>query len=148
MSSHVEEEIQRRIARARAEEERKRREREELAAARTVGVTRRHAAKLRRQGQTSRDDFGVRVYRRHNCEAVHTTWTDFARCVWPDAEVAGNGPYAAVACAARTVTLYAALPPALASKRGLDRDGCGPNCRGRHQVIALDPGPRNAGAAA
>lgn len=148
MTSHVEEQIQQRIARARAEEERKRREREELAAARTAGIARRHAAKLNRQGQTPRDGFGVRVYRRHNCQAAHATWADFAQCVWPAAEIAGNGPYAAVSCSARTVTLYTALPPALASKRGLDRDGCGPDCRRRHQVIALDPGPRQSGAVA
>ncbi|KAB1149240.1 hypothetical protein F7R91_05635 [Streptomyces luteolifulvus] len=48
MTSHVEQQIQERIARVRAEEERKRKEREELAAARTKGLARRHAQKLRR----------------------------------------------------------------------------------------------------
>ncbi|MEU8688841.1 hypothetical protein [Streptomyces sp. NPDC048665] len=148
MSSHVENEIQARIARVRAEEERKRQQRAELAAARTAGLTKRHVQRLRNQGQTPRDGFGVRVDRRHNCEAVHATWADFAQCVWPAAEIAGNGPYAAVSCAARTVTLYSALPPALASRRGLDRDSCGPDCTSRHLVVALNPGPDGSGAAA
>lgn len=52
MTSHVEAEIQRRIAAARAEEERKRKQREELAAARRVGVARRHAQKLRHLTET------------------------------------------------------------------------------------------------
>lgn len=147
MTSHIEQQIQARIARVRAEEERKRLEREELAAARTVGVARRHAQRLRNQGQNAVSGFGVKVYRRHNCDAVHATWTDFARCVWPAAEVTGNGAYAAVSCAASAVTLYGVLAVALAHKRGLDRDGCGPTCQRRHQVIALDPGPRTGTAA-
>jgi hypothetical protein len=48
VSSHVEQQIAARIARARAEEERKRQQREELAAARQAGLARRHAQKLRR----------------------------------------------------------------------------------------------------
>ncbi|MFC9637136.1 hypothetical protein ACFTZF_01130 [Streptomyces mirabilis] len=147
MTSHVENEIQARIARVRAEQERKRLERAELAAARKAGVARRHSAKLRRQGQPSKDGFQVRVYRRHNCEAVHTTWAEFARCVWPAAEVTGDGPYAAVSCAARTVTLYPVLAVALARKRAHDRDGCGSDCRRAHQCIALDPGPVSGAAA-
>lgn len=51
MTSHVEQQIAARIARVRAEEERKRQQREELAAARTAGLRRRHAAKLRRQAE-------------------------------------------------------------------------------------------------
>lgn len=47
MTSHVEAEIQARIARVRAEEERKRQQREELARRRAAGLARRHAAKLR-----------------------------------------------------------------------------------------------------
>ena len=48
MTSHVENEIQARIDRVRAEAERKQRERAEFAAARAAGVARRNAAKLRR----------------------------------------------------------------------------------------------------
>ena len=55
MTSHVENEIQRRIARARAEEERKRKQREELAAARQAGLARRHAQKLRRLAERGLD---------------------------------------------------------------------------------------------
>ncbi|MFK0154618.1 hypothetical protein ACIQVK_21405 [Streptomyces sp. NPDC090493] len=47
-TSAVEQAIAARIARVRAEEERKRQERAEFAAARTAGVARRHAGKLRR----------------------------------------------------------------------------------------------------
>lgn len=47
MTSHAENEIQRRIARVRAEQERKRQEREQLAARRAVGLARRHAQKLK-----------------------------------------------------------------------------------------------------
>jgi hypothetical protein len=50
VSSHVENEIERRIARVRAEAERKRQERAELAARRAAGLARRHAAKLRALG--------------------------------------------------------------------------------------------------
>ncbi|QIY72058.1 hypothetical protein HEP84_25820 [Streptomyces sp. RLB1-33] len=148
MTSHVEQQIQERIARVRAEEERKRQQREELAAARTAGLARRNARRLRNQGQTPKEGFGVKVYRKHNCEALHSSWSEFAACVWPAAEVAGDGPYAAVSCSARTVTLYGVLAVALARKRAHDRDGCGPDCARRHQVIALDPGPERTGAAA
>lgn len=55
MSSHVENEIQARIARVRAEGERRRQQREELAAARTAGVARRHAQKLYRQAPTPQE---------------------------------------------------------------------------------------------
>lgn len=55
MPSHVEAEIERRIARARLEEERKRREREEFAAARAKGLTQRHAQKLRALAQRGLD---------------------------------------------------------------------------------------------
>ncbi|MFF3912668.1 hypothetical protein ACFYZB_04155 [Streptomyces sp. NPDC001852] len=145
---NVDDVIAERIEAARRKAEDAKRRRAELAAARTAGVARRHTAKLNRQGQTPSSGFGVRVYRRHNCQAVHATWADFAQCIWPAAETAGNGPYAAVACAARTVTLYSALPTALASKRGLDRDSCGPDCANRHLVVALNPGPDGSGAAA
>ncbi|WP_329340705.1 hypothetical protein OG252_33175 [Streptomyces sp. NBC_01352] len=46
MTSHVEAEIQARIARVRAEEERKRKQREELARRRKAGVAARNARKL------------------------------------------------------------------------------------------------------
>lgn len=46
MSSHVEQQIQARIARVRAEEERKRQQREELAARRAAGLAKRNARKL------------------------------------------------------------------------------------------------------
>lgn len=55
MTSHVEQQIQERIARVRAEEERKRKEREELAARRAKGLARRHAAKLRQLAQRGLD---------------------------------------------------------------------------------------------
>ncbi|WP_328845465.1 hypothetical protein [Streptomyces sp. NBC_00258] len=55
MTSHVEQQIQERIARVRAEEERKRRQREELARRRTAGLARRHAAKLRALAQRGID---------------------------------------------------------------------------------------------
>lgn len=47
MTSHVEVEVQRRIAEARAKAEQERRRRAELAAARRRGLAARHAAKLR-----------------------------------------------------------------------------------------------------
>jgi hypothetical protein len=50
MTSHVDRAIAERIARVRAEAERKRQERAELAARRTAGLAKRHAAKLRALG--------------------------------------------------------------------------------------------------
>ena len=47
MTSHVEAEVQRRIAAARRKAENDKRLREELAAARAAGLAKRHAAKLR-----------------------------------------------------------------------------------------------------
>jgi hypothetical protein len=47
---NVDDIVQARIARVRAEAERKRQEREELAARRTAGLAKRHAAKLRALG--------------------------------------------------------------------------------------------------
>lgn len=148
MTSHVEAEVQRRIEAARRREAEQKRQREELAAARTAGLARRNARRLRNQVQAPKDGFGVRVYRRHNCQAVHDTWASLAQCVWPAAEVAGDGPFAAVSCSARTVTLSGVLAVALARKRVHDRDSCGPDCTRRHQVVALDPGPEPSGAAA
>lgn len=55
MTSHVEQQIQARIARVRAEEERKRLEREELARRRTAGLAKRHAQKLRRLAEKGSD---------------------------------------------------------------------------------------------
>jgi len=55
MSSHVEDEIQRRIARVRAEAERKRQERAEFAAARTAGLGYRHSARLRNLAGSQQD---------------------------------------------------------------------------------------------
>lgn len=55
MVSHVEQAIAARIARVRAEQERQRREREELAAARTAGLARRHAQRLRNLAQHGLD---------------------------------------------------------------------------------------------
>ncbi len=55
MTSHVEQQIAERIARARAEEERRRKEREELARRRTAGLARRHAAKLRHLAERGLD---------------------------------------------------------------------------------------------
>ncbi|MEH0582820.1 hypothetical protein QA942_01400 [Streptomyces sp. B21-106] len=54
MVSHIEQQIQARIARVRAEEERKRQQREELAAARTAGLAKRHVAKLRALAEKGR----------------------------------------------------------------------------------------------
>lgn len=55
MTSHVEQQIQALIARARAEEARKREQREELNTARTAGLAKRHAQKLRRLAEKGRD---------------------------------------------------------------------------------------------
>jgi hypothetical protein len=55
VTSHVEQQIQARIARVRAEAERKRQEREGLARRRTAGLAKRHAAKLRALAQQGLD---------------------------------------------------------------------------------------------
>ncbi|MFJ9903939.1 hypothetical protein ACIRVK_13710 [Streptomyces sp. NPDC101152] len=51
--SHVDAAVRARIEAARRREAERRQQREELAAARTAGVARRHAAKLARQAQTT-----------------------------------------------------------------------------------------------
>ncbi|MFJ5155759.1 hypothetical protein ACIQCF_30145 [Streptomyces sp. NPDC088353] len=81
----------------------------------------------------------MKIYRRHNCSDRHTTWLDLARCIWPHATIDGDDRYGAVACGARTVTLYATPAQAQARKRGYDRDGCRPTCHQHHNVVALDP---------
>ncbi|MEU2859900.1 hypothetical protein ABZ672_16175 [Streptomyces mirabilis] len=53
--SHVEAMVKARIARVAAEQERKRLERQEFAAARSAGLARRHAQKLRRQAPTPKE---------------------------------------------------------------------------------------------
>ncbi|MFF4839270.1 hypothetical protein ACFY2G_04305 [Streptomyces collinus] len=55
MVSHIEQQIQARIARVRAEQEQRRQQREELARRRTAGVAKRHAAKLFRLAQQRSD---------------------------------------------------------------------------------------------
>lgn len=55
MTSHVEQQIQERIARVRAEAERKRQQREELARRRTAGLAKRHAQKLRRLAELGQE---------------------------------------------------------------------------------------------
>ncbi|WP_405585329.1 hypothetical protein [Streptomyces sp. NBC_01092] len=55
MTSHIENEIQQRIARVRAEAERKRQERQELARRRAAGLAKRHARKLRRLAEKGRE---------------------------------------------------------------------------------------------
>lgn len=54
MTSHVEAEVQRRIAAARRKAEEEKRRREEFAAARKRGLGRRHAAKLRALAELGR----------------------------------------------------------------------------------------------
>ncbi|MEU6244827.1 hypothetical protein [Streptomyces sp. NPDC047024] len=56
MTSHVEQEVARRIAAARAKAEQEKQQRAELAAARRVGVARRHAAKLQRLAMSALDN--------------------------------------------------------------------------------------------
>ncbi|MFE7108371.1 hypothetical protein ACFU98_47345 [Streptomyces sp. NPDC057575] len=51
MSSHVEEQVQARIAEARRKDEQKKRRRAELAERRRYGLQARHAAKMRRWSQ-------------------------------------------------------------------------------------------------
>ncbi|MER6351242.1 hypothetical protein ABT186_05170 [Streptomyces sp. NPDC001634] len=146
MTSHVEQAVAARIQVAKRRTEDMRRQRAELAAARKAGVARRHASKLYRQA--SAGDAPVKTYRRHNCSSSHGSWPDLAACVWPMARIDGDGPFAALACRAQAVTLYPVLDQAQGRRRAHDRDGCGPDCRRAHQLIALDPGPEQSGAAA
>ena len=59
MTSHVEQQIAARIARARAEAERKRQQREELAAARRRGLAARPARKLFNLAQTDNTTYAA-----------------------------------------------------------------------------------------
>ncbi|MFF7884313.1 hypothetical protein ACH40F_29160 [Streptomyces sp. NPDC020794] len=81
----------------------------------------------------------MKTYRRHNCQTRHTTWGDLAHCTWLGATVLGDGPYAAIACRAEAVTLYPTHEQAAARRQAHDRDGCGPACGRRHDVVLLDP---------
>ena len=80
----------------------------------------------------------VKVYRRHNCERSHRTYSALARCMWPSADVSGEGPYATVAsCRVRTVHLHATEAEAAAAKQRIDDSGCCGACIRRHEIVAL-----------
>lgn len=94
MSSHVENEIQARVARVRAEAERKRQEREELAEARSAGVARRHAAKLRHLSQNSEEPAMPAALRTAHCPSCRRDQT--ARLV--TTVVVSGAPYTVLRC--------------------------------------------------
>lgn len=82
----------------------------------------------------------MKTYRRHNCDRAHTTWNDFAQCVWPHAAwVQGEGQYATVTrCDTTTVVLKRTPEEARATKQAIDRDGCGTGCTRRHALVLID----------
>lgn len=83
----------------------------------------------------------MRTYRNHNCPQTHADLRSFTRCAVPGVEwVTGTGEFAVIAwCKPTTVTLFATEADALAGSYAVGRRGCGPNCRGRHDLYRMNP---------
>jgi hypothetical protein len=79
------------------------------------------------------------TYRAHRCKRRHRLYRSLARCIWKRAEmIVSEGPYA--------VRLHGPNPDIWLFKQQqgaeyhaalFDRCGCGPYCRGKHQVAQL-----------
>lgn len=83
----------------------------------------------------------MRVEIDHGCGRVHHSFAATAACVWPGAGyVIGDGGFALVAhCDIESVTLYPSRAIALEHLADLERDGCGMQCKGDHEVVTLVP---------
>ncbi len=76
---------------------------------------------------------------RHGCGRTHRGYQSLAECTWPDAAyVVGDGPFAVLSrCDLFTVSLYDTSGEARRRKQGLDANGCGKTCEGRHELAGL-----------
>lgn len=69
-----------------------------------------------------------------------------ARQRWPKADIYGIGRWAVPSCGGKTeVSLLSPKDSALRLKAMLDRDGCGRQCRGAHEIIDMDEGKEAVG---
>ena len=81
----------------------------------------------------------MRQLTEHHCTHTHRNERAFVRCAFrPRVRISGEGEFAVISrCALPIVQLYSAPDTAIAHKLDLDRDGCQPGCRGRHEVVTV-----------
>lgn len=80
------------------------------------------------------------VVSRHKCRARHRTGRSFARCAYPRAVVVGEGWVAvAVRCHLLRLELVASRAEAAQRLEVLAYTGCSAWCRGRHEMLVLQP---------
>lgn len=82
----------------------------------------------------------MKRYRRHNCNAVHRTFSAMANCIWRRAVwIDGEGPYATIAyCGGQTtVALHATEDAAHDALKLITPYGCGSRCCGDHDMVEL-----------
>lgn len=96
----------------------------------------------------------IPTWKGHRCGARHRTYSDMAKCMFPQATIGifGKGPYATLSClkyepelsmyGRYSVHLHKTEEEARASAGGIDDTGCGSGCnRGNwkgHRIIRLE----------
>ena len=82
----------------------------------------------------------MRVVTEHHCTRHHRNAAYFARCAWPNAtEVLGRGFLAVVTtCHEPRIYLVERLNPARTLQTEFNVFGCGPDCTGQHELVAID----------
>lgn len=84
----------------------------------------------------------MKVYRKHNCQWPHRGGLDFILCAIPGVQdISGHGEIAVISWCARSVRLFVDEEPAHELADEYEFDGCGPGCRGKHDIVRIDPGP-------
>lgn len=75
----------------------------------------------------------------HHCDHLHRTERAFVRCAFrPRIRVAGEGPFAVLAtCDLPSVVLHETFEQAVVTMGNLNRNGCGPRCRDRHEYARV-----------
>lgn len=75
----------------------------------------------------------------HHCTHQHRNERAFMRCAFrPRVRISGEGEFAVISrCALPIVRLFSALEAAIAHKLDLDRDGCQPGCKQRHEAVSV-----------
>lgn len=84
----------------------------------------------------------MKVYKRHKCQWHHRGGLDFILCAIPRLEnVYGDGEIAVIAWCGPSVRLFTDEEAAHELMDVYTFDGCGEGCKGRHDIVLIDPGP-------
>lgn len=82
----------------------------------------------------------MKVYRDHNCDRRHRTWTALAHCIFQRAAwIAGDGQFAVIVwCGVSSITLHPKAETAEHALETVDATGCGGRCVRHHDLVRLE----------